>query len=173
MWNGYIKRCAHRCMITHTSTLASNHTRASCHTHPDIPAFFLWVLLPAFVERIPGVSPPLKTDTSVIALKVSFHIDPSAQIAIWTSRTRLFNVIYVSFYFPWVWGHTVERWEGEQATLCEYTVYFCSSEREKQPARGQCHCFWPAWWMPEQTHQVTQQVQTQVVHQNFQLMCFM
>lgn len=150
IWNKLVYKKMHTQVHDHPHIqVSSRHVRRyACPLWH--PAFFLWLLLPAFVEHIPRrFFLPLKTDMSLITLKVSFHIDPSAQIAIWTSRTRLFNVIYVLYLFPLGFGPPLGRWEGEQ--LCEFIVCavacWASEHKKKTACERTVSLSWPAWWL--------------------------
>lgn len=74
-------------------------------------------------------------------------------------------------------GHTVERWEGEQtyfvSTCCALLPAEHPSKRNSLWGDSINFFFGPARWLWEQMHQVTQQVHTQVVHQNFSVIVFL
>lgn len=158
---GVIKRCTPR------------RRQVNTHTHTDIPACcglcFLYLettyTVQMFFYRWKQMS------------IITFHIDPSAQIAIWASRTKLFNAIYIVYYFPWVFGSHSGGGKESRHTLWVHVVRCCLlSIRAKETAcEGTVSFFFlgPARWLWEQMHRVTQQVHTRVVHQNFSVIVFL
>lgn len=161
-WTGCIKRCTYRCTITHKSTYSTERTPWHTSLLPVASASCIrWT----HTSRCSAA----ENGDELIALKVSFHIDLSAQIAVWASRTRLFNAISVLFISPeFFWSRSGEVRRTADDSQWVHAGYCCLLSATETASEGDSiPFFWPVWWLREQTRRVTWRVQTQVVHQIF------